>query len=138
MPLYEPLLDYVFKFCKLICYSYFCACLWCFLWSLTLILPQRWEPISPQQRYGTSIVEVYRIVEEVFPSIILSALIFWSLLFFWWVLYSVPFAESQLVILIQAVNIRNCYASIIRHCCLGGFVALIGALNYTDDNLWMI
>lgn len=79
---YMSLLDYVFKLCKLIYYSYFCACLWCFLWSLTLIIPQRWEPISPQQRYGTSIVEVYRIVEEVHPSIILSTLIFWSLLSF--------------------------------------------------------
>lgn len=25
---------------------------------------QRWNPISPQQRHGSSIVEVYRIVEE--------------------------------------------------------------------------
>lgn len=29
---------------------------------------QRWVPVSPQQRHGSSIVEVYRIVEEVRKS----------------------------------------------------------------------
>lgn len=29
------------------------------------IILQRWDPISPQQRHGSSIVEVFRIVEEV-------------------------------------------------------------------------
>ncbi|CAO2816120.1 unnamed protein product [Amaranthus hypochondriacus] len=33
-------------------------------WVARVIQQERWEPISPQQRYGTSIVEVYRIVEE--------------------------------------------------------------------------
>lgn len=34
---------------------------------MVFILFQKWEPISPQQRHGSSIVEVYRIVEEVWP-----------------------------------------------------------------------
>ncbi|KAJ8756008.1 hypothetical protein K2173_024553 [Erythroxylum novogranatense] len=33
-------------------------------WIERAIQQERWEPISPQQRYGSSIVEVYRIVEE--------------------------------------------------------------------------
>lgn len=33
-------------------------------WVERAIQQERWDPISPQQRYGTSIVEVYRIVEE--------------------------------------------------------------------------
>ncbi|KAL5570574.1 hypothetical protein UlMin_027149 [Ulmus minor] len=33
-------------------------------WVERSILQERWEPISPQQRHGSSIVEVYRIVEE--------------------------------------------------------------------------
>lgn len=33
-------------------------------WVERTIQQERWEPISPQQRHGSSIVEVYRIVEE--------------------------------------------------------------------------
>ncbi|KAJ6392915.1 hypothetical protein OIU77_022401 [Salix suchowensis] len=33
-------------------------------WVERAIQQERWEPISPQQRHGSSIVEVYRIVEE--------------------------------------------------------------------------
>ncbi|GMY22793.1 protein unc-13 homolog isoform X1 [Fagus crenata] len=33
-------------------------------WVERAIQQERWDPISPQQRHGTSIVEVYRIVEE--------------------------------------------------------------------------
>ncbi|KAK4835776.1 hypothetical protein QYF36_014424 [Acer negundo] len=33
-------------------------------WVERAILQERWDPISPQQRHGSSIVEVYRIVEE--------------------------------------------------------------------------
>ncbi|WCJ39153.1 hypothetical protein M5689_020165 [Euphorbia peplus] len=33
-------------------------------WVERAIQQERWEPISPQQRHGISIVEVYRIVEE--------------------------------------------------------------------------
>lgn len=33
-------------------------------WVERAIQQERWDPISPQQRYGSSIVEVYRIVEE--------------------------------------------------------------------------
>ncbi|CAK9133648.1 unnamed protein product [Ilex paraguariensis] len=34
-------------------------------WVERAIQQERWDPISPQQRHGSSIVEVYRIVEEV-------------------------------------------------------------------------
>ncbi|XP_058079105.1 protein unc-13 homolog [Magnolia sinica] len=33
-------------------------------WVERAIQQERWDPISPQQRYGSSIVEVYRIIEE--------------------------------------------------------------------------
>ncbi|PON53330.1 hypothetical protein PanWU01x14_203370 [Parasponia andersonii] len=33
-------------------------------WVERAITQERWDPISPQQRHGSSIVEVYRIVEE--------------------------------------------------------------------------
>ncbi|KAF5952493.1 hypothetical protein HYC85_010437 [Camellia sinensis] len=33
-------------------------------WVERAILQERWEPVSPQQRHGSSVVEVYRIVEE--------------------------------------------------------------------------
>ncbi|XP_015894761.3 protein unc-13 homolog [Ziziphus jujuba] len=33
-------------------------------WVERAIVQEKWEPISPQQRHGSSIVEVYRIVEE--------------------------------------------------------------------------
>ncbi|KAL4335248.1 hypothetical protein GQ457_07G019370 [Hibiscus cannabinus] len=33
-------------------------------WVERTLQQERWEPISPQQRHGSSIVEVYRIVEE--------------------------------------------------------------------------
>ncbi|CAK9177943.1 unnamed protein product, partial [Ilex paraguariensis] len=33
-------------------------------WVERAIQQERWDPISPQQRHGSSIVEVYRIVEE--------------------------------------------------------------------------
>ncbi|XP_010097920.2 uncharacterized protein LOC21392690 [Morus notabilis] len=33
-------------------------------WVERAIAQERWDPISPQQRHGSSIVEVYRIVEE--------------------------------------------------------------------------
>lgn len=36
-------------------------------WLMVFLIFQRWEPVSMQQRHGSSIVEVYRIVEEV-PS----------------------------------------------------------------------
>ncbi|KAE8713841.1 transcription factor HBP-1b(c1)-like [Hibiscus syriacus] len=34
-------------------------------WVERTLQQERWDPISPQQRHGSSIVEVYRIVEEV-------------------------------------------------------------------------
>uniref|UniRef100_A0A803MMX6 Uncharacterized protein n=1 Tax=Chenopodium quinoa TaxID=63459 RepID=A0A803MMX6_CHEQI len=33
-------------------------------WVERAIQQERWDPVSPQQRHGTSIVEVYRIIEE--------------------------------------------------------------------------
>ncbi|CAA6669484.1 unnamed protein product [Spirodela intermedia] len=33
-------------------------------WVQRAIQQERWEPISPQQRHGSSVVEVYRIIEE--------------------------------------------------------------------------
>jgi hypothetical protein len=57
-----------------------CLCFRTLLWySLSVVMnflqhflhakfyaSQAWDPISPQQRHGGSIVEVYRIIEEVF------------------------------------------------------------------------
>lgn len=41
---------------------------------------QTWDPISPQQRHGGSIVEVYRIIEEVLLLSSIISLIFCSLI----------------------------------------------------------
>lgn len=41
---------------------------------------QRWEPVSMQQRHGSSIVEVYRIVEEVPSTFIMRTLLIFMML----------------------------------------------------------
>lgn len=46
-----------------------CLTLFIFFMSMNndafCMYPQTWNPVSPQQRHGSSIVEVYRIVDEV-------------------------------------------------------------------------
>lgn len=41
---------------------------------------QRWEPVSMQQRHGSSIVEVYRIVEEVSSFLIIHNIYFFYMI----------------------------------------------------------
>lgn len=55
-----------------------------------LFILQRWDPVSPQQRHGSSIVEVYRIVEEVclLTYILIGILDLFHVSFLWFILPS--------------------------------------------------
>lgn len=65
---------------------------------LKLFIWQRWNPISPQQCHGSSIVEVYRIIEEVY--IILHVLLYsffwhyWKMLTIWWLSPSLHYFQT--------------------------------------------